>query len=91
MKTRFLMIAGISSMLLIPIGYVMWTEYGMVCNNAVADHLQKYSNLFDEDTTYETYGINAIGLPFGVHPGNVKECVDFILEKRISMDLENED
>ena len=82
MKTKFLIIAGISSILLIPIGYFLWIEYGMICNHAATAHLQKYSNLFDENTTYETYGINAIGLPFGVHPGNLKECVDHTLEQR---------
>lgn len=54
----------------------------MICNSAVGTHLQKYSNLFDENTTKETYGILEIGLPFGVHPGNVKECVDYVFEQR---------
>jgi len=90
LKTRLLIIIGISSIIAISIFVVAWPEYGMVCNNAVVVHLQKYSNLFDENTTKETYGILEIGYPFGVHPGNVKECVDSVLEKRSSAELENE-
>ena len=78
------------SLVVISMGNVMWIEYGMVCNNAVAKHLQKYSNLFDENTTRDTYGILEIGLSFGVHPGNVKECVDFVFEQQTSVELENE-
>ena len=78
-------------MSLIPIVYFMWEEYGMICNNAVTGHLQKYSNLFDENTTHKTYAIHDIGYPPGVHSWNVKECVDFVLEKRIPQGLENED
>jgi hypothetical protein len=91
MKTKLLIIIGISSLFVISTSVVLWPEYGMVCNNAVTTHLQKYSNLFDENTTKETYGIEEIGLPFGVHPGNMKECVDSVLEKRASIGLENED
>ena len=82
MNTKILIIIAVSSILMIPIGYFMWIKYGMVCNNAVTQHLQKYSNLFDENITRETYGINEIGLPFGVHPGNLQECVDYTLEQR---------
>lgn len=82
MKTNLLIIIVISSLFVISIGIVLWPEYGIVCNNAVDTHLQRYSNLFDENTTHETYVIEAIGLPFGVHPGNVKECVDDVLEQR---------
>ena len=79
MKTRFLPIIAASSLLIIPMGYFLWVEYGMICNNAVTGYFQKYSNLFDEGTTHETYVINDIGLPFGVHPGNLQECVDYAL------------
>ncbi len=81
MKTRLLLIIGIISIIVVSIFTVMWPEYGMVCNNAVVEHLQKYSNLFDENTTHQTYGILEIGYPFGVYSWNVKECVDFVLEK----------
>ncbi|MCH9657443.1 hypothetical protein K0U27_01895 [archaeon] len=88
MKTRFLIIIGIFSIIMLFIFAVMWPKYGMVCNNAVVEHLQKYSNVFDDDITYDTYGIEGIGFPFGVHEWNVKECVDFTLEKRTSIELE---
>lgn len=76
---------------MVSISAVIWEEYGMVCNNAVIGHLQKYSNLFDENTPSQTYIMLDIGYPFGVHSWNVKECVDFVLEKRASMELGNED
>jgi uncharacterized protein YxeA len=82
MKTRLLLIIGIIVIITIPISTVLWTEYGMVCNNAVVEHLKKYSNVFEDSTTYDTYEINAIGLPFGVHGLNVKECVESILENK---------
>ncbi len=82
MKSRLLIIIGLIAILTISIGAVLWPEYGMVCNNAVVQHLQKYSNVFGDDITYDTYGIEEIGYPFGVHGLNVKECVDSILEKR---------
>lgn len=83
MKSRLLIIiiVGMIVIITISIGAVMWPEYGMVCNNAVVEHLQKYSNLFDDGTTHETYGIIEIGFPFGVHPENVKECMDSVLKK----------
>lgn len=82
MKTRLLIIIGISLLFVISTSVVIWPEYGMVCNNAVVAHLQKYSNLFDEDTTQETLAIEDIGYPFGVHSWNVKQCVDHVLEQR---------
>ena len=60
----------------------MWIEYGIVCNDHVIDHLQRYSNLFDGNTTRQTYGIESIGYPFGVHGGNIQECVDYVFENR---------
>ncbi len=66
----------------IPIFAFMWTEYGTVCNEHVVEHLKKYSNLFDKNTTKETYGILEIGYSFGVHGGNIKECVDYVLEQK---------
>ena len=56
----------------------LWLEYGIVCNDHVVEHLRKYSNLFDGNTTKETFAIHAIGYPFGVHELNVKECVDYV-------------
>lgn len=72
---------GLITMLTISIGVVMWLEYGMVCNNAVVNHLHKYSNLFSEGITHDTYVIFHIGVPFGVHSGNLQECVNFTIEK----------
>lgn len=60
----------------------LWIEYGTVCNDHVVEHLQKYSNLFDGNTTRETFGMNEIGYPFGVHGGNIQECVDYVFENR---------
>ena len=60
----------------------MWIEYGIVCNDHVVEHLQRYSNLFDENTTRDTFGMNEIGYPFGVHGGNIQECVDYVFENR---------
>ena len=71
-------------------GSMMWMEYGSVCNNAVVEHLQKYSNLFDENIIHETYAIQDIRFPFGVHPWNIQECVDYIFEKRSLRGLEDE-
>jgi hypothetical protein len=83
MKTRYkILIIVIIALIIISFFVVAWPKYGMICNSAVGTHLQKYSNLFDENTTKETYGILEIGLPFGVHPGNVKECVDYVFEQR---------
>ena len=84
MQSKFLIMIAASSILLIPFGYFLWTEYVMMCNNAVTEHLRKYSNLFDENTIHETFGINDIGFPFGVHSWNIQECVDHTLKKRIS-------
>lgn len=61
--------------------FMMWAEYGLVCNKSVTDHLQKHSNLFD-DTFDGTFAINAEGFPFGVHGINIQECVNHVLEKR---------
>ena len=84
MKTKLLIVLGMSLIFTIYIGSIIWVEYVMVCSNTAVTHLQKYSNLFDENTTKETYGILEIGYPFGVHGGNIKECVDFVLEQRES-------
>lgn len=67
----------------IPISISMWVEYGVVCNDNVVDHLQKHSNLFDDDYEGE-FAMNDIGYPFGVHELNIQECVDYVLEQRAS-------
>ena len=85
MKNRLLITIGLITILIILMGVVLWPEYGMVCNNAVVEHLQKYSNVFDESIVYDTYGIEDIGLPFGVHSVNLQECVNLVLEKRIEL------
>ena len=90
MKIRLCIIIGLIVIIMISIGIVLWSEYGMVCNNAVVAHLQKHSNLFWDEVTYDTYGIEDIGYPFGVHSWNVQECVNFTFEKRASLELENE-
>ena len=89
MKTIFLIIVGIIAFLTFPLSNVVWTEYGMVCNNAVKDHLGKYSNAFDDSVSHYNYFINEVGYEFGVHPGNIKECVDFTFEQRALIKLEN--
>jgi len=89
MKTRLLIIIGIITLVAISSGVVMWLEYGVVCNKAVLDHLQKYSNLFDENFDGK-FAILDIGYPFGVHDLNIQECVQHVLEKRISIKLEPE-
>lgn len=60
----------------------LWIEYGIVCNDHVVDHLRKYSNLFADNTTRDTFGMNEIGYPFGVHGGNIQECVDYVFDYR---------
>ena len=60
---------------------VAWTEYGSVCNKSVTDHLQKHSNLFDEDFD-GILAIEEISLPFGVNESSIQECVNHVLEKR---------
>ena len=82
MKTELLIIVVCVGITIISIGVVLWPEYGMVCNNAVTEHLKKYSNLFDENTTRQTYVIVEIGYPFGIHGGNIQECIDYVLEQR---------
>ncbi|MCE2614454.1 MAG: hypothetical protein LVO36_00975 [Nitrosopumilus sp. (ex Thoosa mismalolli)] len=46
------------------------------------EHLQRYSNLFAENTTRHTFGMIEIGYPFGVHGGNIQECIDYVFEQR---------
>jgi len=80
MKTRLLIIFTIT-IIAASVGAVMWTEYGVVCSRSVLDHLQKYSNLFD-DGFDGTFVIHDVGFPFGVHELNIQECVNHTLEKR---------
>ena len=89
MKTRYKIGIIVCVVSLIPVFVFIFTEYLKICNDAVVHHLKKYSNLFDENTARETYAINDIGFPFGVHSWNVKECVDFVLDSR-SENLENQ-
>lgn len=62
-------------------------EHG--CNEPIFLHLEKYSNLLDEEFV-GVYSIEDIGLPDGVSQEKFEECVDFIYEKRTSIELENE-
>lgn len=80
MKTRLLIIFTIT-IIAASLGAVMWTEYGVVCSRPVLDHLQKYSNLFDENFDGK-FVIHDVGFPFGVHELNIQECVNNVLEKR---------
>ena len=82
LRIGFLIVIGVSLILTVSISYLMWEEYWMVCNDNVTAHLQKYSNLFDENTTRQTFGMNEIGYPFGVHGGNIQECKDYVFEQR---------
>ena len=81
MKTRVLIIIGITIIVFSAGVSVIWVEYGSVCNRSVTDHLQKYSNLFDENFD-ESFSMESIGLPFGVNESSIQECVNHILEKR---------
>nr|MCH9657249.1 hypothetical protein [archaeon] len=53
---------------------------GAVCNKPVTDHLQKHSNLFDENFD-GIFSMESIGLPFGVSELSIQECVNHVLEK----------
>jgi len=81
MKTRLLIIIAIAIIASSAGVAIIWTEYGSVCNKPVTDHLQKYSNLFDEDFD-GTFSMEWISLPFGVNESNIQECVNHVLEKR---------
>jgi len=81
MKTRLLIIITIAIIAFSAVISMMWMEYGSVCNKSVMNHLQKYSNLYDEDFD-GTFSIEWISLPFGVNESNIQECVNHVLEKR---------
>ena len=81
MKTRVLIIIVIAIIASSAGASITWMEYGSVCNKAVTDHLQKYSNLFDENSD-GTFSMEWISLPFGVNESNIQECVNHVLEKR---------
>ena len=63
--------------------------YKMGCEQPILAHLTKQSNLLDEEF-HGKYAIEDEGLPNGVTKENFQECVDFILEKRTTVELENE-
>jgi hypothetical protein len=81
MRATFLIIVGIAIIVSSTGIFMTWVEYGSVCNKPVADHLQKYSNLFDESFD-GIFGIKDSGFSFGVHELNIQECVNHMLEKR---------
>ena len=54
---------------------------GNECSIPILLHLEKHSNLFDEEFEGQLV-INAIGLPEGITQEKFNECVDFIIEKR---------
>ena len=55
------------------------------CNQLVLDYIYRYTNLFDEKFD-GVYYRNFVGFPDGVTKENFQECVDFILETRISVE-----
>ena len=63
--------------------------YELGCTELILEHLIKYSNLLDEEFD-GIYYLDHIGLPDGVSVEKFEECVDIIFEKRISVELENE-
>ena len=81
MKTSVLIIVVIAIIASSAGASITWMEYGTVCNKPVTDHLQKRSNLFDENFD-GAFAMKDIGFPFGVHELNIQECVNHILEKR---------
>ena len=81
MKIRLLIIITIAIIASSAGVTIIWTEYGSVCNKPVTDHLQKYSNLFDEDFD-GIFSMEWISLPFGVNESSIQECVNHVLEKR---------
>ena len=70
MKTRLLIIIVIATIASSAGVSITWMEYGSACNKPVTDHLQRYSNLFDENFD-GTFAIEDIGFPFGVHEMNI--------------------
>ncbi|MCH7561913.1 MAG: hypothetical protein IIC67_11240 [Thaumarchaeota archaeon] len=62
--------------------------YNIGCDKPILEHLLKYSNLLDEEFNGK-YAIEDIGLPDGVSIEKFEECVDFILEQRTTIELEN--
>ena len=60
--------------------------YQMGCDQPILAHITKYSNLLDEEFD-GTYSLDWIGLPDGMSKEKLEECVDFIYEKRIGMEL----
>ena len=81
MNPRVLIIAVIAIIASSVGASIIWMEYGSVCNKPVTDHLQKYSNLFDENSD-GVFSMESIGLPFGVNESSIQECVNHVLEKR---------
>ena len=81
MKTKLLIVIVIAIVASSAGVSIIWMEYGSVCNKPVTDHLQKHSNLFDENFDGE-FAMEDIGFPFGVHELNIQECVNHMLEKR---------
>ncbi len=57
------------------------------CNQPVLDYIFRYTSLFDEKFD-GTYAHNFVGLPDGVSKEKFEECVDFIYEKRTSIESE---
>ena len=59
------------------------------CTEPAINHVSRYSNLLD-DSFDGTYYIEWIGLPDDLSQVELDKCVKIILEKRISVGLENE-
>ena len=61
--------------------------YAMGCDESILAHITNHSNLLDEEFDGK-YWLEFIGLPDGMSKEKFEWCVDFIYEKRISIDLE---
>ena len=79
MKVKLLVLV-IIGIIVVSVGIVSWTTYGIACSKPVLEHLEKYSNVFDDDA--DEYIIAAIGLPFGVSQENLDSCAQQILEQK---------
>ena len=61
--------------------------YRLGCDQPILAHLEKYSNLLDEEFNGK-YAMEDIGLSDRVSVEKFNECVDLIYEQRISVELE---
>lgn len=79
MKTHLLALVAVV-IIAVSVGMVLWTSYGVACSKPVLDHLERYSNVFDDAA--DDYVIASIGLPFGVSQKSLDSCAKQIIEQR---------